>query len=216
MRQFFWILAIAVTTQVTAQQQYSFVFLHKKQHVDTLLDAELEKLMEGHLANIERLASEGKLLAAGPFGGGGGLFIMNSASKTQVEEWIGTDPGIRAQRWNVEILPYFPVYGGVCAVTEPYEMVTYTFARYSPIMSKTTASSYGDIMKRHAAYLMDLRGTGNVVTEANFGVSEGGIIVLRGDVQEEVLQLTPGVLEGLMTAEIRPLYIARGSFCEKK
>ena len=37
---------------------------------------EVKKIMEGHLANINRLAKEGKLTAAGPLDEGGGIFIF--------------------------------------------------------------------------------------------------------------------------------------------
>ena len=171
--------------------------------------------MEGHMGNMNRLAKEGKLLAAGPFDGGGGIFIMNTTSKDDVTEWISHDPGIQAKRWNVEILPYEPLYGGVCPVGEKYEMTNYTFIRFNPIVSKTTASSYPDILKRHHDYLKEMRSKGNVVTEATFGNNEGGIIIMKEDIGEAAFHSDPGVQEGLILTEIKKLYIAKGSFCEK-
>ena len=208
------ILALMATSAL-AQDQYTLVFLHKRADAEQIGKEESERLMQGHMANMNRLAKEGKLLAAGPFDGGGGIFIMNTTRKEEVTEWINSDPGIQAKRWNVELLLYKPVFGGVCPAGEDYEMTNYTFVRFNPIVSKTTASSYPDIMKRHHDYLKDLRSTGNVVTEATFGNDEGGIVVMKGEVTEEAFQSDPGVLEGLILTEVKKLYIAKGSFCEK-
>src|SRR5262245_34071025 len=90
-------LAALVNSSVFSQATvYSFVFLHKKTHAVELPKEELDKIMDGHLANIERLANEGKLLVAGPFEGGGGIFILNTTSPEEAKSWLDTDPGIKA------------------------------------------------------------------------------------------------------------------------
>ncbi len=204
-----------VTLSGVAQDQYTIVFLNKKENKDTLSQQQLDKIMEGHHATRERLWKEGKLLAAGPFDGGGGIYIMNSTDADEVRSWIAPDPGIQAQRWNVEILPYFPRYGGVCVVGEDYTMTGYHFVRFTPDPMKYNASRYPAIMQRHDDYLKDLQKTGNVVTEASFGVNEGGILVMRGDVDRAVFGSDPGVQEGLIFFDLKKLWIAKGSFCEK-
>lgn len=198
------------------EKSYIFIFLNKKENANTELTKEgVEKLMEGHMANMDRLAKEGKLVAAGPFEGGGGLFILNTTSMDEAKEWISTDPGIQAKRWNVEMYPYFPRIGGICPVGEKYEMTNYSFIRFSAQVSKFTASTYPQIIKKHDDYLKQLVDTGNVVTEAIFGPNDGGILVMKGDVQKSVFENDPGVQEGLIDLTIKKLYIAKGSFCEK-
>src|SRR6266850_8328168 len=118
------LLALTLVIPAGAQsQEFVFVFLNKKTDKVELPKAEVEKIMEGHMANIKRLAQEGKLIVAGPFDGGGGIFIFKSNSGEQVKEWIGTDPGVRANRWNVEILPYSPRVGSACLAAETISMV---------------------------------------------------------------------------------------------
>ncbi|HEY5823271.1 MAG TPA: YciI family protein [Cyclobacteriaceae bacterium] len=102
-------------------QSLTFVFLNKKADAAQLPKEQNDKIMEGHMANINRLAKEGKLIAAGPFDGGGGIFIFKSNSIEDVKNWLSTDPGVQANRWNTEILPYQPRYGSACTVSEPYE-----------------------------------------------------------------------------------------------
>ena len=72
----------------------------------------LDQLQEAHLANIRRLAEEKKLLKAGPFEDYSGrnvrgMFIFNSQSKEQVQEWVATDPLVKAGRLTPEFLKWF-------------------------------------------------------------------------------------------------------------
>jgi uncharacterized protein YciI len=213
-----WIIIgiLACSLCATAQEKkYSIVFLNKKEASDKLSPEETKRIMDGHMANMGRLSKEGKLLAAGPFEGGGGIFIMSSASTAEVEEWISTDPGIQAKRWDVEILPYIPRHGGVCPVGEEYTMVHYSFVRFDAIVSKFTAGNQGNLMAQHNDYLKKVIATGNVVTEAIFGESDGGIMILKGDVDSDLVQGDPAVREGLIETQIKKLYIAQGSFCEQ-
>lgn len=195
--------------------EHIFVFLNKKMDKTELPEEEVKKIMDGHLANINRLAKEGKLIAAGPFDGGGGIFIFKSNSVEQVQEWLKTDPGVQANRWNVEILPYYPRLGSVCAVGENYKMITYQFVRYTPNITKYNINQLPQIFKRHHEYLSTLRSSNKVITEAIFGDSDGGIIVVDGELTKEAIETDPAVLEGLLDADVKKLWIAQGAFCEK-
>jgi uncharacterized protein YciI len=198
-----------------AQMPYTFIFLNKKTDADQLPKEEISKIMEGHMANMGLLANEGKLVAAGPFNGGGGIFIMKTSNIDEAKSWISTDPGIKARRWNVEMFPYQPRHGSICPVSEPYEMVEYAFVRFNAAVSKFTASTYPQIIKKHDDYLKQLATTGNVIAEGIFGDHDGGILIMKGEVQRDIFESDPGVQEGLLELDIKKLYIAKGSFCEK-
>jgi uncharacterized protein YciI len=215
MKKLLLLIVLAFASSAHAQKQYTFVFLNKKPDAEKLSEEQSKKIMDGHMANINRLAKEGKLLAAGPFDGGGGIFIFSTTSPDEAKQWLSTDPGIQANRWNVEVLPYQPRVGGICPVGEKYEMTNYSFIRFNAIVSKFTAATYPQIIKKHDDYLKKLIDTGNVVTEGIFGDHDGGILVMKGDVQREIFETDPGVQEGLIELDIKKLYIAKGSFCEK-
>ena len=200
---------------VAQDKKYTVVFLNKRTDAPKLSEEESKKIMEGHMANINKLAKEEKLLAAGPFEGGGGLFILNTTSREEATEWLSADPGVQAKRWNIELLPYQPRVGSVCLVSEPYEMVNYSLVRFDAAVSKFNAGTYPEIMKKHDDYLKELTSTGNVITEAIFGDHDGGILIMKGEVQREIFESDPGVQEGLLEISIKKLYIAKGAFCEK-
>lgn len=92
-------------------KQYFFVMLSKGARRNEITDtAILNRLQEGHMANIQRLHDEGKLLVAGPFGDDGnwrGIFIFNAASKEEVESMLAGDPAISAGRLDYEIHPWW-------------------------------------------------------------------------------------------------------------
>lgn len=203
------------TTLGVAQNSFTFIFLNTKKDKQELPQEEVKKIMDGHIANIGRLAKEGKLVVAGPFEGGGGIFILNTTSVDSATKWLSTDPGIKANRWNIEMLPYQPRIGGACAVGENYEMTNYHFIRFTAQVTKSTARNYPAILRRHEEYIKEkFSKTGNVITEGVFG-NDGGILVLKGDLQKEIFDADPGVQEALLQVEIKKLWVAKGSFCEK-
>lgn len=216
MRFLFLILFLISGLTVFGQgKNYTFIFLNKKSDAEPLTKEASDKIMEGHLANITRLAKEGKLISAGPFEGGGGIFIFNTTSIDTAKRWLSTDPGVVANRWNLEILPYKPRVGSACAVSEPYEMVTYQFVRYKKPATKSPARDYAKRFYKHDKLLKELAKTGNVVTEGIFGVYDGGILVLKSEIEKEKLEADPAVQDGLLELEIKQLWIAKGAFCEK-
>jgi uncharacterized protein YciI len=217
MRTLLFIILIALTSfrVETPDEGYTIVFLNKKSDAAELSKTETETIMKGHMANMERLAQEGKLLAAGPFEGGGGIFIMKSTSVSEVEGWISTDPGVKAKRWNIEIMPYVPRHGGICPVKAPYDMVFYTFVRFDAIVNKSTAANYTEIIKQHNEYVKQLVSSENIIAEAAFGDHEGGILIVKGELQKEIVEADPGVQQGMIEFNLKKLYIAKGSFCEQ-
>ena len=91
-------------------KSYTFVIL--KTGSVTMEDAEEKQtLMRGHLGNISRLAEEGKLVVAGPFGkndlGYRGLFILTTPSTEEAREMLETDPAIAAGVFDVELIPWY-------------------------------------------------------------------------------------------------------------
>lgn len=216
MRFLFFAVLLNIYAPLFSQSKtYSFIFLNNKADADSLPKEEIDKIMEGHMANIKRLAGDGKLISAGPFEGGGGMFILNTTSVDTAKQWLSTDPGIARNRWNIEILPYKPRIGSPCTVSEPYEMVMYQFVRYKKPETPSPARSYAKKFYRHDKLLKQFAKSGNVVTEGIFGIYDGGIMVLKSEIEKETLEADPAVQEGLLELEIKQLWIAKGSFCEK-
>ncbi len=209
------ILFLILSSQCAFAQNLVLVFLHHRTDTAELPKEQADKIMEGHFANIKKMTKEGKLLVAGPFEGGGGIFIFNSTSVEEVSNWLKTDPGIQAERWKVEIQLYQWRVGQPKLVSEPIEMTLYNFIRYVPYIAKFNINDVPELLKKHDDYMKDIIKTGNVVAEGTFGDSEGSILVIKGDLDQKVIDLDPAVREGLLEIDIKVLYVAKGAFGER-
>jgi uncharacterized protein YciI len=206
------VLLLNSTTICFSQSKtYSFVFLHKKESVEQMPKEQLDKIMEGHLANIERLAKEGKLIVAGPFDAGGGIFVLNTTSTEEATRWLSTDPGVQANRWDIEILPYTPRIGSVCVAKEPYQMVSYHFFRF--IETSTDRKDAARILDQHKEFVHALHKSGNVITEGIFEPA-GSIVILKEELNSDAFKSDPAIQQGIVSADHKKLWIAKGSFCE--
>jgi uncharacterized protein YciI len=71
---------------------------------------ETEALQEAHMANIRKMAGEGKLLIAGPFLDGGdlrGIYVFRVATMAEAQALAATDPAVKAGRLRLEFHPWF-------------------------------------------------------------------------------------------------------------
>ena len=75
---------------------------------------ETQAIQEKHLANIQRLAGEGKLLLAGPFTDNGdlrGMFVFTVGSLEEARALADTDPAVKAGRLRIELHPWYSAKG---------------------------------------------------------------------------------------------------------
>jgi len=91
-------------------KMYVFVILKTGSVKMTDKKAE-DSLFAAHLNNISRLAAEGKLVLAGPFGKNDdnyrGLFIFNETDLHEVSRLLETDPAVRAKLLEPVMYPWY-------------------------------------------------------------------------------------------------------------
>lgn len=71
-------------------------------------------IQAGHMANINRLAKEGKLIMAGPIGAKGelrGIFIMDCKDSSEVAQFVNTDTAVITGRLKMEYYPWWSEKG---------------------------------------------------------------------------------------------------------
>lgn len=70
-----------------------------------------KEVFAGHFANIGRLAEEGKLVVAGPFGKNErsyrGLYIFNVPTVEEAEQLVILDPAVKAGVFVYELTPWY-------------------------------------------------------------------------------------------------------------
>jgi uncharacterized protein YciI len=93
---------------------YVLGMLRKGPNFGTGTKEENQRLMEGHLANIRKMAAEGKMIVAGPLTDNGdlrGIFIFKAKSPDDVRAMTEEDPAVKAGRFVVELHPWFAAAG---------------------------------------------------------------------------------------------------------
>ena len=73
-----------------------------------------DKIQAGHMANINRLAKEGKLIMAGPMGVDGdlrGIFLMDCKDSIEVAAFVNTDTAVITGRLRMEYFPWWTMKG---------------------------------------------------------------------------------------------------------
>jgi uncharacterized protein YciI len=82
--------------------------------------AERTEMFKGHMANIERLASEGKLAVAGPFGKNDAnfraIFVLNVPTVEEARKLVETDPVVKS---GVMIADLYPWFGSASLMATP-------------------------------------------------------------------------------------------------
>ncbi|EON78927.1 hypothetical protein ADIS_0520 [Lunatimonas lonarensis] len=103
-------LANALGADDYGMKMYTFVLLTSGEHTPED-QAVVAAAFAGHMANINRLAKEGKLLLAGPFGPNSdamrGLFVFDSADVEQVKGWLAGDPAIEEGFLKASLYPWY-------------------------------------------------------------------------------------------------------------
>ena len=94
-------------------KRFWLVLLKKGPHRDQD-SASRAKIQMSHLANITRLAKEGKIIMAGPIGVQSdiqGIFLMNCVDSAEVEKIVRTDTAVITGRLIMEYYPWWSAKG---------------------------------------------------------------------------------------------------------
>lgn len=93
--------------------EYYFVELIRNPDKPQIDSADIMAIQEAHMQNMSRMAEEGKLLCAGPFGdgNGGGIWILNVDSYEEAEQLCKQDPAVKNKRLNYKIRSWWTSEG---------------------------------------------------------------------------------------------------------
>lgn len=212
-------LAVLFTGEFTFGQSHNlfFVFLNPNPEKQIISQEKVEQLQAGHINNIERLADEGIMKAAGPFEGGGGIFILQTKDIESAREILQTDPAIKADRFKLEIFPLMLANNSLCGAKKPYEMVTYQFVR--TIANPDYKGDVNAMSRENRIFMANLNNNNDfVIAQGNFSEQNDGFLLLDvkdAKTAEQIIKKHPAVQKGQLNYEIKSLLIAKGTFCKK-
>jgi uncharacterized protein len=214
-------LAPAQTQTETKPSQHFLVLLNRPANAPQLSKEAGAKLQEEHMANIRKMASEHKLLVAGPFMDDTtlrGIFVLQAESAAQAQAWADSDPAIKAGRLAAELHgPWLIDPGAIHVPAEPPGMERYTLV----LMTRgehwnPDAPEFMEVIKRHHAFMQQMTEQGNIALAGPFPLSEPGdlrgVVIFRvGEAQAAKLtQEDPVVKAGVLKPELHPWATGKG------
>lgn len=199
-----------------ANNNYYFVFLNTNPDREELPKEEIQELQNRHLANIDSLYKTGKLVAAGPFEGGGGIFILVAPTLDSAKNILKSDPAIAAKRFETEVFAFNFHIGNTCTIQEPFEMATYNFIRYFKGIVDISQEKYDSLYMKH----LDLYATysDSMILDGSFHINDGFIQIINIQDSEkikDIIRQDSLVNQNYYYTEIKKLWIANGTFCKK-
>lgn len=91
--------------------KYYFVELITNPDRPELPKSEVDSIQRAHMINIRNMITDKKLVLAGPFENGGGIFILKVDSMEEAQALVAKDPAISAGRLKTEIRPWYTSKG---------------------------------------------------------------------------------------------------------
>lgn len=103
-------LAKSLNADEYGMKKYVFCLLKTGTNT-TATKEETKKLFEGHMANINQLAKEGKLVVAGPFMKNErnyrGIYIFNTSTIEEAKTFVETDPAVQSKLLEAELTLWY-------------------------------------------------------------------------------------------------------------
>jgi uncharacterized protein YciI len=194
-------------------QTYALVLLHP-QSVNTVPAHDPEKLLQVHHKFLTKLSADGKLLALGSLEEGGAMLWLNTPSAAEARSWITTHPFVEGGLWRAEIFTYEPLIGSFCQPPTPSTWAVYSVIHFVINLYKDTIRDFLVQWGKHEMFVQQLAQTGQLIARGILSVQEGDLLVVRGNVDMDVLQHDPAVQAGYLSVTRHLLRITQGSFCD--
>lgn len=104
------VLAKKLGADPYGMKQYVMVILTTGK-TDVKEKATRDSLFAGHMNNIKKLASEGKMVVAGPLGKNDlnyrGIFVFNTSSIDDTKAMVASDPAVKAGIFDAIYIPWY-------------------------------------------------------------------------------------------------------------
>jgi uncharacterized protein YciI len=205
---------VVLSAGMVNAQSFYMVELISKADKPALSQELVNQIQKDHMAHIKQLNNQGVLLAAGPFEGGGGLFILETNSTDEAEQAIASDPAVKASRFDYAITPYTPAKGYICQVHENAEMISMVFVRITPAAGRKDDFQ---IQKSHREFMAKNTESTQVVYEGWDTSLADGFLVYKGKEVSEIESMFsrhPMIASGALSVTVKGLWIADGAFCD--
>lgn len=208
--------------------QYQFAILKRGPQWTAEQTPEVQKLQAGHMANIQKMGSLGKLMAAGPIGkndfGLAGIFIFKAASMDEAKALAAEDPAIKAGRLAIDFCTWHGPKGVGAKFNEDYRrdpQTKYTMTKYYFGMlkkgEKWSAQNTPALQRLQLGHLWHIRRMLDAKSYLTAGPFSGhpdvlGVVVIAADnldAAKAIAEADPAVKAGHHRVEYVEWYVAK-------
>ncbi|HEX4946293.1 MAG TPA: YciI family protein [Blastocatellia bacterium] len=208
--------------------QYQFALLKRGAQWTAEQTPEVQKLQAGHMANIQKMGSLGKLMAAGPIGkndlGLAGIFIFKAASLDEAKALAAEDPAIKAGRLAMDFCTWHGLKGLGAKFNEDYRkdpQTKVTMTKYYLGLlkkgEKWTAQNTPELQRLQLGHLWHIRRMLDAKSYLTAGPFSGhpdvlGIVVIAADnldAAKAIAEADPAVQAGHHRVEYVEWYVAK-------
>lgn len=212
---------------VPGMSSYRFGFLRKGPGWTAQRTPRTDSIQAGHMANINRMAREGKLLAAGPLLDGGylrGILIFPADSAIRPHDEVGQDPAVASGRLALDLYSWSAPTG----IGEPYKAMAkqpghrdsmvrlqLVLLKKGPNSTSVATEQTEALQAAHVGGIFRGLASGELATAGPFsdGGDLRGILVYRGDstfAHRRALE-DPAVKAGHLVVEMHPWFVGYGT-----
>ena len=208
--------ASAQTPSSAPPTQFFLVLLNRPANAPQLSKEAGEKLQEQHMANIQKLAAERKLVIAGPFLEDTplrGIFVFQADSAAQAQEWANSDPAAKAGRLAPEV--HGPWLVDPTAIHHP-DTTPEGLEQYTLVLMKkgeqwkSDAVSLNLLREQQPAFVKRMTTQGSLAIAGLLPVDDPGelraveIFRVNAEQTSALLKDDPSVKAGLLKPELHP------------
>jgi uncharacterized protein YciI len=214
-------LTATVAQQETEMTTYQLVLLHRAAGARPMGEREIQRLQEEHLAYLERLHGEHRLIIEGPLDSTGqlrGVMVLDVGSVEEAEAIMAEDAWVKAGRLEAEIHPWWTAKG---IVQETDEFLYQETCYLGLLLRPESAPEYSEeklqeIQAGHLSNIRKMADSGDLVLAGPMG-DDGrlrGILVFRATDPERIttgVAEDPAIQAGRLEMELYPWNVPRGS-----
>ena len=211
-------------TQSTKKRpfQYFFVLLKRPTASPSISKEASQRVEEEHMANIRKLASEHKLVMAGPFMDDTvlrGIFVLRAKSIVEAQQLANGDPAVKGGSLSTEV--YGPWFIDASLIHEPNAsqqgMQQYTLVllkrgeKWNPGVPEFT-----DLVNQYPVFLKRMTSQGKVAVAGPFPIAVPGelrgVAIFRVPAEQarKLMQDDAAVKAGVLELETHPWITAIG------
>jgi uncharacterized protein YciI len=203
------------STAPPPMSDYVFVWLKTGPHSAEHTEQERERIFQGHMANMKRLADAKQLLVAGPFGQGGhdaedrGVFVFDVPTLAAAQDLVATDPGVQSGEFRPVLWPM----RSSSTLRRSLELEKDRLQGRTWTMNDGRVYEFVTVKDMRAAepVLAEIEPQGKVVWSGSFGgdADGWGVIVLDASTAQEAMSILGPGLKSMGECWIDPWFASK-------